>query len=38
MQPICAGIYCSEKLTNREMPPSDVFLEKFLDDLSVLKS
>ena len=38
MQPICAGIYCSEKSTNREMPPSNVFLQKFLDDLSVLKS
>ena len=35
MQPICAGVYCSKKSTNREMPPSDVFLQELLDDLSL---
>ena len=35
MRPLCAGIYCSNKSENREMPPP-IFLPKFLDDINGL--
>ena len=38
MRPICAGIYCTEKSKNREMPLPQNFLKQFLDDLDELKS
>nr|CAB3260130.1 transposase domain-containing protein [Phallusia mammillata] len=38
MRPICAGIYCTEKSKNREMPVSEVFLLDLLNDLKDLRS
>lgn len=36
-RPICAGIYSTEKSTNREIPDPQIFLHKFLKDLKELK-
>ena len=38
MQPLCAGIYCSEKSTNREMPAPEILLQQFLDDVKEIQS
>lgn len=35
-RPICAGIYCTMKSKNREMPPANVFLSRFLSELNTL--
>ena len=35
-RPICVGIYCSNKSMDREMPPPDIFLKSFLDDVKSL--
>lgn len=36
-KPICVGLYSSERATNREMPDSNILLEKFLSDIRQLK-
>lgn len=36
-RPICAGIYCSVKARNREMPHSSILLQQFLEDIEILK-
>jgi len=36
MRPLCAGIYCSNKSKDREMPPPSILLPKFLIDLDCL--
>ena len=38
MRPICVDIYCTEKSSNREMPPADVLLQDFLLDVYQLRS
>ena len=38
MRPLCAGIYCSQQSRNREMPPPELLLKQFLDDISNLQS
>ena len=35
-RPICVGIYCTNKNMNREMPPPNLFLADFLNDLAYL--
>ena len=36
MHPLCAGIYCTETSSNREMPSTYVFLKKIIEDLNNL--
>ena len=38
MRPLCAGLYCSNKSKNREMPTPSVLLPKFLNDMDCLFS
>ena len=38
MRPICVGVYCTEKSSNREMPPAEILLQDFLWDLIQLRS
>ena len=36
MRSLCVGIYCCNKSENREIPPTFIFLPKFLDDINDL--
>ena len=36
MTPICAGLYCSNKSSQRNLPTIHVFLKQFLDDVKFL--
>ena len=38
MHPLCAGIYSTEKSTNRNMPDPSILLHVFLNDLVAVKS
>ena len=38
MRPLCAGIYCSQQSKNRDMPPPELLLKQFLDDINHLQS
>ena len=38
MSCLCAGIYCTNKSSNKELPSPDIYLQKFLIDIDALSS
>ena len=38
MIPTCVDLYCTKKSLNREVPPAEVLLQDFIQDINQLRS